>query len=197
MLAQRLGHRLDDDGEVLVRGGNVFHGYHDDQERTEQTFDGEWFRTGDLGELDDGYLTIKDRKKDLVVTASGKNVAPTPLEERMTSHDLVAQAMVVGDQERFIAALVALDDDKLDEYAERHGLHGDPAERRNDERIRDEVQQAVDDANKLVSRAESIREFAIVDRQFTADNDELTPTMKLRRGTIIEHFSADIESIYR
>jgi long-chain acyl-CoA synthetase len=183
-----------DDGEVLVKGGNVFAGYHG---RDDDDFDGEWFRTGDLGTLDDdGYLTLTDRKKELIVTATGKNVAPSPLEERVAGHDLVAQAMLVGDQEKFVAALVALDEERLREYADRHGLDGDPADLRHDERIRDEVQRAIDEANQAVSRAESIREFVIVDRQFSEDEGELTPTLKLRRRDIAEHFADEIQSIY-
>jgi long-chain acyl-CoA synthetase len=188
--------RLADDGEVMIRGGNVFAGYHGDRGDAEDDFDGDWFLTGDLGDIDDdGYLSLRDRKKDLVVTASGKNVAPTPLEERMTSFDLIAQAMVVGDKERFVAALVALDEDKLAEVTERAG--DDTDDPRQHKAVRDEVQRAVDHANALVSRAESIREFAIVDRQFDADHEELTPTMKLRRSVIAEHFADDIDSIYR
>ncbi|HSI92770.1 MAG TPA: long-chain fatty acid--CoA ligase [Jiangellaceae bacterium] len=183
-----------DDGEVLVKGGNVFAGYHN---REDSDFDGEWYRTGDLGELDDdGYLTLKDRKKELIVTASGKNVVPTPLEEQVADHDLVAQAMLVGDQKKFVAALITLDDDGLREFAERHKLSGDIHELRHDDRVRDEVQRAIDEANRHVSRAESIRKFVIVDRQFSEDEGELTPTLKLRRRDIAEHFSDEIESIY-
>jgi long-chain acyl-CoA synthetase len=172
----------------------VFAGYHN---REDSDLDGEWFRTGDLGELDDdGYLTLKDRKKELIVTASGKNVAPTPLEEQVADHDLVAQAMLVGDQQKFVAALITLDDEGVRGFAERHKLRGDIDELRHHDRVRDEVQQAIDEANRHVSRAESIRKFVIVDRQFSADEGELTPTLKLRRRDIAEHFSEEIESIY-
>lgn len=189
--------RIADDGEVLVRGGNVFRGYHGNEEATAEDFDGDWFRTGDLGTLDDdGFLTLHDRKKEIVVTASGKNVAPTPLEERMTAHDLVAQAMIVGDRRKFVAALVTLDDAELQAFAERRGLEGGPDELRRHELVRKEVQRAVDHANDAVSRAESIREFVILDREFTEDAGELTPTLKLRRHDIAQHFSQEIESIY-
>lgn len=187
---------LADGGEIMVKGRNVFRGYHGDEERTDEDFDGEWFRTGDLGELDDdGFLTVLDRKKDLIVTASGKNVAPTPLEERIADHDLVAQAMVVGDQRRFVAALITLDDEQLRAFASKHGLDA-ALELREHERVRDEVQAAVNRANETVSRSESIREFAILDRQFSADEGELTPTLKLRRPVIEDHFADEIESIY-
>lgn len=183
-----------DDGEVLVKGGNVFAGYYG---REDNDFDGEWFRTGDLGALDeDGFLTLTDRKKEVIVTATGKNVAPTPLEEQVAGHQLVAQAMLVGDRQKFVAALITLDDEMLREFADRHGLSGEGADLRHHERVRDEVQRAIDEANRTVSRAESIREFVIVDRQFSEDEGELTPTLKLRRRDIAEHFSDEIQSIY-
>lgn len=187
--------RVDEDREVLVKGGNVFAGYLGDDKR--EDFEVDWYRTGDLGELDDdGFLTVRDRKKEVIVTASGKNIAPSPLEEKVASNELVAQAMVVGDQQRFVAALVTLDEDALREFAEQHNLRGELHDLRNHERVRGQVQRAVDEANKSVSRAESIREFVIVDRQFSEDEGELTPTLKPRRRDIADHFSDEIESIY-
>ncbi|WP_166354940.1 AMP-dependent synthetase/ligase [Phytoactinopolyspora limicola] len=187
--------RIDDD-EILVKGGNVFQRYFHDDARTSDDFDGDWFRTGDLGELDDeGYLYVKDRKKELIVTASGKIVAPAPLEEAVAEHRLVSQAMVVGDRQRFVAALVTLDEDELSGFADRHGLRGDRL--KDHERVRAEVSQAVEYANRLVSRAESIREFAILDREFTVEDGELTPTLKLRRRDIAERFADEIDALYR
>ena len=177
--------RVGDDGEVQISGESVLADYHQNAEATDESFDGEWLLTGDLGELDDdGYLTITDRKKELIVTASGKNVAPSPLEQRIASHRLVASAMVVGDRRPFLAALVTLDPDEVGE------------DERDDEEIRRQVQEAVDDANRAVSRAESIREFVVLDRDFSIREDELTQTMKLRRNTIAEHFADEIDSIY-
>ncbi|HEX6196171.1 MAG TPA: long-chain fatty acid--CoA ligase [Jiangellaceae bacterium] len=191
--------RIDGDGEILVRGGNVFGGYHrgGDQQVDRSEFDDDWFRTGDLGMLDDaGFLRIHDRKKDLIVTANGKNVAPAPLEQRVESSDIVSQAMVVGDRRPFVAALVTLDDDELRAFAERHGIDGDPEGIRHHELVRREVQRAVDHANEHVSRAESIRAFTILDRQFTESDQELTPILKLRRSKIAEHFAKEIDAIY-
>lgn len=183
------------DDEVQVRGGNVFQGYHGRDD--EDDFDGDWFRTGDLGMIDDdGYLTLRDRKKDLIVTASGKNVAPTPLEEQIASHDLIAQAMLVGDQQKFVGALIALDEDGLREFADKEGLTDDPQELRQNDRVRHEIKRAVNEANAGVSRAESVREFVIVERQFTEEDGELTPTLKYRRRDIADHFADEIESIY-
>lgn len=189
----------DEEGEVLVRGGNVFDGYHrgGDRPPDRSDFDGDWFRTGDLGTIDDaGFLRIHDRMKDLIVTASGKNVAPAPLEQRVENSDIVSQAMVVGDGRRFVAALVTLDDDELRRFAERHGIDGDPDNVRRHDLVREEVQRAVDHANAYVSRAESIRSFTILDRQFTESEGELTPTLKLRRREIGEHFADEIDAIY-
>lgn len=184
-----------DNGEVLVKGGNVFRGYHGGDDADD--FDGDWFRTGDLGEIDDdGFLSLSDRQKELIVTASGKNVAPTPLEERIASHDLIAQAMLVGDQRKFVGALITLNEDELREFAGKEGLPDDPAKVREHERVRREVARAVQRANEQVSRAESVRDFVIVERQFTEEEGELTPTLKLRRRDIAEHFADDIESIY-
>jgi long-chain acyl-CoA synthetase len=185
-----------DDGEILVRGGNIFQRYYHDDGRTDDDFDGDWFRTGDLGEIDDGFLFVKDRKKEVIVTAAGKNIAPAPLEDRVNSHPLVSQSMLVGDQQRFVAALVTLDDDELDSFAREHGLDEDRSTLIEHEEVRAEVNKAIDDANALVSKAESIREFVILPRDFSEEEGELTPTLKLKRRDIAEHFSDQIESIY-
>ena len=177
--------RIGSDGEIQIAGENVLVGYHQNEETTEESFDGEWFLTGDLGEIDDdGYLSITDRKKELIVTASGKNVAPSPLEQRIAAHRLVANAMLVGDRRPFLGALVSLDPDELGDR--------DP----DSEEVRQKVQEAIDDANRTVSRAESIRKFVVLDRDFNLEEDELTQTMKLRRTTIAEHFADEIDSIY-
>ncbi|NDL56805.1 AMP-dependent synthetase/ligase [Phytoactinopolyspora mesophila] len=186
-----------DDGEILVKGRNVFERYFHEDGRNDEDFDGEWFRTGDLGELDDdGFLFVRERKKELIVTASGKNIAPAPLENAISSHELVSQAMLVGDQKRFVAALVTLDEDEARSFAKKHDLPDDTSALKEDETVRAEVQQAIDEANQKVSRAESIREFVILDREFTERDGELTPTMKLRRRDIAEHFADEIDSIY-
>ncbi|NED96919.1 long-chain fatty acid--CoA ligase [Phytoactinopolyspora alkaliphila] len=185
-----------DDGEILVRGGHVFQRYFHDEGRTDEDFDGDWFRTGDLGEVDDdGFLYVKDRKKELIVTASGKNIAPVPLEDRVNRHPLVSQSMLVGDQRRFVAVLVTLDDAELASFARERGLDGERDELIAHEEIRAEVSKAVDEANTLVSEAESIRQFVILPREFLEERGELTPTLKLKRQDIAEHFSDEIDSI--
>jgi long-chain acyl-CoA synthetase len=179
--------RMAEDGELLVSGGNVFRGYHRNPDATGEVFDDEWFRTGDIGTIDDdGYVLITDRKKELIVTATGKNVAPVPLEQRIREHPFVANAMVVGDGRPFLGAVVAVDVDEL----RSSGLTID------DEEVRRQVQQAIDDANVAVSRAEAVRSFRLVGRDFTEQDEELTPTLKLRRRTILAHFADEIESIY-
>ena len=182
--------RIADDGEIQVRGESVFAGYHQLDDETASSFDDGWYRTGDLGEIDeDGYLMIGDRKKDLIVTAGGKNVSPGPLEQKVTAHRLVSNAVVIGDDRPFVALLVTLDDDER----ERLGLSGDP---NDDGQVREAVSAAVEEANAGVSKAESIREFLVLDRDFSVEEGELTQTMKPRRATIAEHFADEIESLY-
>jgi long-chain acyl-CoA synthetase len=184
--------RLGGDGEVLVQGGNVFAGYHNRPDATDEVLRDGWFHTGDIGELDaEGFLRITDRKKEMIVTAAGKNVAPSGLEERLKSHPLVSQAMVVGDNRPFVGALITLDPEALE--AQHLTPSGDPDA---DERLRAEAQKAVDHANESVSRAESIRRFVILPRDFTEADGEITPTLKLRRRQVADHFADAIEGLY-
>ena len=188
-----------DDGEILIRGGNVFVGYHGNDAATREVLtDDGWLRTGDLGEIDDdGFLRITGRKKEIIVTAGGKNVAPAVLEERLKAHRLVSQAMVVGDNRPFIGALVTLDPEELEAFATRHGLTGDMRTLAQTSEVRAEVDKAVDLANAAVSQAEAIRKAVIIERDFSIDDDELTPTLKVRRAVCAEHFAGDIERLYQ
>ncbi|HET8600311.1 MAG TPA: AMP-dependent synthetase/ligase [Segeticoccus sp.] len=190
--------RIDDDGEILIKGNNVFTGYHHNPEATAEAVVDGWFRTGDLGELDeDGYLRITGRKKELLVTAGGKNVAPAVLEDRIRAHPLVSQCMVVGDQRPFIAALITLDEEMLPTWAANNGVEGLTAQEAiRNEVVLTEVQRAVDDANKAVSRAESIRKFVVLPGDFTEDNGYLTPSMKLRRSVVMKDFAEHVEGLY-
>jgi long-chain acyl-CoA synthetase len=191
--------RIADDGEILARGGNVFQGYHENREATEEVLDADgWFRTEDLGELDDdGFLRITGRKKELIVTASGKNVAPAELEDRLRSHPLVSQSVLVGDGKPFIGALIALDPDELPGWAEGHGKpSSDIEDLVDDQELRDELQRAVDEANEAVSRAEQVREFRIVPQDLSVEDGELTPTLKVKRGVVEERYQDLIEDIY-
>lgn len=191
--------RIADDGEILAKGPQVFQGYWDNPDATAETFDEEgWFLTGDIGQLDDqGFLRITGRKKELLVTAAGKNVAPAPLEDRLRAHELVSQAVVIGDARPFIAALVTLDEQAFAQWAAEHGLDGKPmAELCEADELRSVIQSAIDDANASVSRAESIREFAILSRDLSIEEDELTPTLKVRRAVVEKSYAAAIEQIY-
>jgi len=192
--------RIAEDGEILIRGVNVFPGYWQNEAATKETFteDG-WFRTGDVGELDEeGFLTITGRKKEMIVTAGGKNVAPAVLEDRLRSHGLVSQCMVVGDGKPFVAALITLDTEAFELWKERHGKPADAtiATLRDDADLVAAVQNAVDDANHAVSRAESIRKFRILDVDFTQEAGQLSVKLGIRRSVLLKDFAADIDALY-
>jgi len=194
------GIKIADDGEILISGKNVFPGYWRNEAATKEVFteDG-WFVTGDVGELDEeGFLKITGRKKELIVTAGGKNVSPAVLEDRLRSHALISQCMVVGDGKPFVAALVTLDSETLGPWKERHGKPADAtiASLRDDPELVAEVQAAVDDANHAVSRAESIRKFRILDGDFTQEAGQLTIKLGIRRSVLMKDFAADIDALY-
>jgi len=193
-----VGIRIADDGEILVQGVNVFAGYHDNDEATAEAVRDGWFHTGDLGELDgDGYLRITGRKKEILVTAGGKNVAPAVLEDRLRAHPLVSQCIVVGDQKPFIAALITLDEEMLPTWAKNNGFGALSVEQaRTDEGVLAALQKAVDDANTAVSKAESIRTFAVLGSDFTEDNGYLTPSLKLKRNVVMKDFAHDVDTLY-
>ncbi|HVN11124.1 MAG TPA: AMP-dependent synthetase/ligase [Kineosporiaceae bacterium] len=190
--------RTGDDGELLVRGVNVMRGYFDNPEATAEALEGGWFHTGDLGEIDDdGFVRITGRKKEIIVTAGGKNVAPTLLEDRLRSNALVSQTMVVGDQRPFIAALVTLDPEMLPGWLATHGKPPMGVQAAaQDPDVRAEIQRAVDAANQAVSKAESIRKFVILDTDFTEAGGHLTPKLSLRRAVVQKEFAQQIESLY-
>lgn len=190
--------RIADDGEILIKGLNVLRGYRGNEEATAEAITDGWFHTGDLGELDeDGYLKITGRKKEILVTAGGKNVAPAVLEDRLRAHPLISQCMVVGDGKPFIAALVTLDEEMLPGWASNTGLGGLTVEQaRTNPQVLEEIQHAVDDANKAVSKAESIRKFSVLEEDFTEENGTLTPSMKLKRNIVMRDYEEEIEALY-
>ncbi|MGW0813268.1 AMP-dependent synthetase/ligase [Streptomyces viridiviolaceus] len=191
--------RIAADGEILVAGEQVLHGYWDPQAGgvVPAAPDG-WFPTGDIGSLDDeGYLTITGRKKELLITAGGKSVAPAPLENWLRSHPLISQCMILGDRRPYVTALFTLDPDGITHWRRMNGKHPVPPELlTDDEEVRAVLQRAVDEANKLVSRPESIRRFAVLPRDFTEEDGHLTPSMKLRREAIERDFAAAVEGLY-
>ncbi|MEV4179680.1 AMP-binding protein, partial [Nonomuraea sp. NPDC049709] len=183
--------RIGDDGEILARGRNVFPGYWHNDSATDEVIDSEgWFHTGDIGELDaDGYLRITGRKKEILVTAAGKNVAPGPLEDALRAHPLISQAMIVGDGRPFVAALITLDPEAMPAGSTVADLRSDP-------KVRDEIQAAVDRANLSVSKAEQIKKFAILDVDITEESGHLTPTLKVKRNLVMRDFAKDIDDLY-
>jgi len=191
--------RIADDGEILLAGPNIFGGYwHNNAGTAEVLVDG-WLRTGDMGELDeDGYLRVTGRKKELIVTAGGKNVAPAVLEDRVRVNLLVSQCMVVGDGRPYIACLITLDEEAVGVWLTRHKRPAGItiAQLAEDPEMIGDIQVAVDEANQAVSRAESIRRFRILPVDFTEQNGYLTPSLKVRRSAVMKDFAADIESLY-
>jgi long-chain acyl-CoA synthetase len=191
--------RIADDREIQIKGINVFSRYRNNPEATAQVIKDGWFHTGDLGELDsDGYLRITGRKKEILVTAAGKNVAPAVLEDGLRAHPIISQCIVVGDQKPFIGALITLDADMLPMWARANGLDGvTMTTARTDERILAEVQRAVDIANTAVSKAESIRKFIVLETDFTEESGHLTPSLKLKRNLVMRDFAEDVERLYQ
>lgn len=190
--------RVDDAGEVWVRGAGVLRGYHGDAGPAEEPLQDGWFRTGDLGELDDeGFLRLTGRTKELIITAGGKNVYPGPMEDLLRAHPLVSQCMVLGEGRPFVAALITVDEEALPSWMARQGLDAlSFAEARSHPALWQELQTAVDTANEAVSRAESIRSFRVLDRDFTIADGTLTPSLKLRRGHVSEILRDEIDQIY-
>jgi long-chain acyl-CoA synthetase len=190
--------RLDEDGELLIRSETVFQGYYKDPEATAAVLAGDgWLRSGDIAEIDeDGFVTITDRKKDILVTAGGKNVAPQNLENDLKLSRFVSQALVVGDRRPYVAALITLDEVEIGKWAEAHGVQGDVATLAGDPRVRELIQGVVDEANRERSRFEQVRRFAILPRDFTIADGEVTPTLKLKRRVVAEHFSGELDRLY-
>jgi long-chain acyl-CoA synthetase len=190
--------RVSDDGELHVHGGQVCAGYWRNEEATARVVgpDG-WLRTGDLGEIDDeGFLRVTGRKKEILVTTGGKNVAPTLLEDRLRAHPLISQCMVVGDGRPFVAALVTLDEEALARWADRHGKASSASALADDPDLRAEVQAAVDDANLSVSQAEAVRRFVVLPTDWTEDQGLLTPSLKVKRTVVMSRFRQAVDDLY-
>ncbi|ANN16498.1 long-chain fatty acid--CoA ligase [Amycolatopsis orientalis] len=192
--------RIADDGEILLKGDVVFGGYFNNPEATAEALEDGWFHTGDLGELDDeGFLKITGRKKEIIVTAGGKNVAPSGLEDTIKASPLVSQAMVVGDQRPFIGALITIDEEYFPAWKSQHGKPSDAtvSDLADDAELRAEIQQAVDQANSAVSQAEAIKKFTILTKDFTEAGGEITPSLKLKRNIVNKNYANDIEALYK
>lgn len=187
-----------DDGEVLLKGPVVFGGYWKNEQATAEAIKDGWFHTGDIGTLDDGYLSITGRKKELIVTAGGKNVSPAQMEDAIRAHPLVSQALVVGDNKPFIAALVTLDPEALPGWLERNNLPADTAvaDLVDNKTLIADIDVAIKTANDQVSKAEAIKKFRIIENDFTIETGELTPTLKLKRNVIHDSHADEIEGLY-
>ncbi|WP_063732509.1 AMP-dependent synthetase/ligase [Streptomyces sp. RTd22] len=191
--------RIADDGEVMLHGDHLFTEYWNNEAATAEALADGWFHTGDVGTLDeDGYLTITGRKKEIIITAGGKNVAPAVIEDRIRAHALVAECMVVGDGRPFVGALITLDEEFLPRWAAEHGkpAGATAADLREDADLLAEIQTAVDDGNAAVSKAESVRKFRVLTQQFTEDSGHVTPSLKLKRNVVAKDFATEIEALY-
>jgi long-chain acyl-CoA synthetase len=194
------GIKIAADGEILLRGNNILRGYWRNEAATAAAFDGEWFKTGDIGEIDDeGFISITGRKKELIVTAGGKNVAPTALEDPLRANPLVGQAIVIGDQRPFVAALVSLDPEMLPIWLGNNGLDKGLtlAQAAKEPKVLAEIQVAVDRVNKDFSRAESIRKFSVIGKELTEESGHLTPSLKIKREVVLRDFAPAVEEIYQ
>ncbi|WP_437655982.1 AMP-dependent synthetase/ligase [Sorangium sp. So ce1182] len=187
--------RIADDGEILVKGPNVFLGYHKEPEATAQALVDGWLRSGDLGRFDEeGFLHITGRKKEILITAGGKNVSPKNIEEALKRHELIAEAVVIGDRRKFLTALLVLAPDAVKRLAAERGLSGDLSPESPE--IREGVQRIVDEVNGQLAQAETIKKFAILPRGFTIEAGELTPTLKIKRRSVSQNFAREIEAMY-
>jgi long-chain acyl-CoA synthetase len=191
--------KIADDGEILMSGPNIFAGYYRDEESTKATLtDDGWLHSGDLGEVDgDGYLSITGRKKDLIITSSGKNVSPSNIEQALQLSRWVSQAVVYGDRRPYLTALLTLDPDELKALAEKVGAaDASGAALASNDDVREEIQLAVDEANKRFARIEQVKRFAILERDLTQENGELTPSLKIKRNVVYERYADRFKALY-
>ncbi|HEX3241705.1 MAG TPA: long-chain fatty acid--CoA ligase [Solirubrobacterales bacterium] len=189
--------RIADDGEILVKGPNVFQGYYKNEEATRETIVDGWLHTGDLGSIDeDGFIRITGRKKDIIITAGGKNITPANLENEIKQHPLVSQCVVVGDRQPYLVALVTLDPEEALAYAKEHDLPEDPEQLSSNPEIRKSIEDQVDAINEKFARVEQIKKIAILPRDLTQENGELTPTLKVKRAVVAQKHAPEIEKLY-
>jgi long-chain acyl-CoA synthetase len=189
--------KIADDGEILVKGPNVFQGYYKNEEATRETIVDGWLHTGDIGEFDgDGFLKITGRKKDIIITAGGKNITPANLENEIKQHPLVSQCVVVGDRKPYLVALVTLDPDDAVAYAKEHGLPEDPAELAKDPTVLNAIEDHVESINQKFARVEQVKKITILPRDLSQETGELTPTLKVKRAVVADKHQGEIEALY-
>lgn len=191
--------KVTEDGEICLKSHGIFGGYWNNDEATAEVMDGDWFHTGDLGEIDDdGFIRITGRKKDILVTSGGKNVAPQPLEEQLRLDPLISQAVVVGDGKQFVGVLITLNEEELASWKDKRGIPADTpvSKLAEDPNLRGEVQDAINLANKTVSNAEAIKKFRILPRDLTEEDGELTATLKVKRPVVLQNFDEEMRKLY-
>ncbi|MFI5123609.1 MAG: AMP-dependent synthetase/ligase, partial [Vicinamibacteria bacterium] len=186
------------DGEILVKGPNVFQGYYKNPEATAETIVDGWLHTGDIGEIDpDGFIKITGRKKDIIITAGGKNITPANLEAEIKQHPLVSQCVVIGDRRPYLVALVTLDPETSAAYAKEEGLSSDLAELAKSEKVRASIQaHLLDQVNEKFARVEQVKKFEILPQDLSQEGGELTPTMKVKRNVVADKYSGEVEKLY-
>ena len=189
--------RIAEDGEILVKGPNVFQGYYKNEEATRETLRDGWLYTGDLGEIDaDGFIKITGRKKDIIITAGGKNITPANLEAEIKQHPLVSQAVVVGDRRPYLVALVTLDPDEAERWAADHDLPPDPEALESNAEVIAEIEAHVDRINEKFARVEQVKKVRVLGRDWGPGDDELTPTMKVKRAVVADKYDEEIDALY-
>jgi len=189
--------RIAEDGEILVKGPNVFQGYHKNEEATRETIVDGWLHTGDIGEIDsEGFIKITGRKKDIIITAGGKNITPANLEAEIKQHPLVSQCVVVGDRRPYLVALVTLDPEEAAAYANEHGLPNDPGALASNADIRASIEAHVDKINRNFARVEQVKKIAILPHDLSQESGELTPTLKVKRAVVAQKHEDAIEQLY-
>ncbi len=185
------------DGEILVRGPNVFQGYYKNEEATRETLVDGWLHTGDIGEIDsDGFVKITGRKKDIIITAGGKNITPANIEAEVKQQPLVSQCVVIGDRRPYLVALVTLDPEEAVKFAGEHGLGEDPEAIASNEEVRKAIEDHIEQMNQKFARVEQVKKFKILPRDLSQEGGELTPTLKVKRNVVAEKYAAEIESLY-
>jgi long-chain acyl-CoA synthetase len=189
--------RIADDGEILVKGPNIFQGYYKNEEATRETLVDGWLHTGDIGEIDpDGYLKITGRKKDIIITAGGKNITPANLEAEIKQHPLVSQCVVIGDRRPYLVALITLDAEEASRYAGEHGLPDDLAALAANPEVRASISAQIEKINQKFARVEQVKKFEILPADLSQEGGELTPTLKVKRNVVADKYASAVDALY-
>ena len=189
--------KIADDGEVLIKGPNIFQGYYKNEEATRQTIVDGWLHTGDIGEIDaDGYLSITGRKKDIIITAGGKNITPANLEAEIKQHPMVSQCVVIGDRRPYLVALVTLDPEEAVKWAAEHDVEADLEALASNDEIRASIEAHVDQINEKFARVEQVKKIRILPQDLSQEGGELTPTLKVKRNVVADKYAGEVDALY-